>query len=224
MAKIDVMMFATPNLEVYTKLSIATWEKYCEEFGYDFFHYDQPYYDDLHLAWSKIRSVKEHLLATKADYVLMVDADTIPTSLDISVEKLLELFMHEGKQILFQKDGSDRLKYLYFTHNFTISLSQRRWVLPNAGFILMKNNKEVISFYEEWLERAETSPWASKPPRNQNVLVREMLCQEKYNDIVGYIDTWVVNKFKGKLCQHFSSKSKEEVAQEMMPYYKNIVG
>lgn len=223
MKQIDVIMFATPNLKVYTDLSIAMWEKYCETFGYNFFHYSEPYYDDLHLAWSKIRSVFEHLKSSKADYVLLVDADTIPTAFDLSVETVLEKYMTGDKEILFQKDGSDRLKFLYFPHNIPMALKSRRIILPNAGFILMKNNEAVKAFYKEWLERAQTSPYANKPPRNQNVLTFEMLVQPQLEKIVGYLDTSVINKFKGDLAIHFSSKKPAAVRDMMLPYFERLM-
>jgi len=223
MKKIDVIMFATSNLEVYTRYAIPTWKKYCATHGYRFFHYTDAYYDDLHLVWSKIRSVREHLYQHNCDYLLMVDADTIPTSFDISIEEILTESMTENKQILFQKDGSNRLRYLYFPHNLKLAFRSKRWLLPNAGFILMQNNDAVRSFFDEWLKRARTSPYASKPPRNQQVLVYEMLTQQQINAMVGYVETWVVNKFKGRLCQHFSSKTPQQIAALMEPIYRQLV-
>lgn len=223
MSHLDVIMFATPNLETYTELSIKVWKKYCKAHGYQFFHYEKPYYEDLHLAWSKIRSVREHLLISKADFVVLVDADTIPTSFQLSIDKVIEEFMTNGKEILFQKDGSNRLKYLYFPHNLSIAWDKKLWVMPNAGFIIMKNSPAVLQFFEEWLERALTSPLANKPPRNQRVLIYEMLTQKSIYDIVGYVETWVINKFKGDLAIHFSSKSPEEVRRKMQPIYDRLI-
>lgn len=223
MNNIDVIMFATPNLDVYTSLSIPVWKKYCEAYGYQFFHYDEPYYDDLHLAWSKIRSVQEHLRVSKTDYVVLVDADTIPTAFDLSMGKIIREFMHDEKQILFQKDGSDRLKYLYFPHNLSIAYDKKKWILPNAGFIIMKNNPSVFQFFTEWLDRAQTSPLADKTPRNQRVLIYEMLCQQHIKEMVGYVDTWVINKFKGNLAIHFSSKKPSKVRALMMPIYSRLM-
>ncbi len=216
-------MFATPNLEVYTRYAIPTWEKYCATHGYRFFHYTDAYYDDLHLVWSKIRSVREHLYQHNCDYLLMVDADTIPTSFELSIEQILTEFMTENKQILFQKDGSNRLRYLYFPHNLQLAFRSRRWILPNAGFILMQNNDAVKAFFDEWLEHARTSPYASKHPRNQQVLIYEMLTQPQIENMVGYVETWVVNKFKGRLCRHFSSKTPEQIAALMKPFYCELV-
>lgn len=224
MSQIDVIMFATTNLKTYTALSIKVWQKYCKTHGYSFVHYENPYYEDLHLAWSKIRSVREHLLVSKADYVVLVDADTIPTSFQLSIDQVIKEFMTEGKEILFQKDGSNRLKYLYFPHNLSIAWDKKLWVMPNAGFIIMKNNPTVLAFFDEWLERALTSPLAKQAPRNQRVLIYEMLNQKAINDMVGYVETWVINKFKGKLAIHFSSKSPEEVRRKMWPIYQRLMG
>jgi len=222
--KIDVIMFATSHLETYTQYAIPTWEKYCAVHGYRFFHYSDAYYDDLHLVWSKIRSVREHLYQHDCDYLLMVDADTIPTSFELSIEEILAEFMTPNKQILFQKDGSNRLHYLYFPHNLKLAFRSKKWILPNAGFILMKNNDAVKAFFDEWLARAYTSPYANQPPRNQQVLTYEMLTQTHIETMVGYVETWVVNKFKGKLCQHFSSKTPEQIAALMLPFYRELVG
>ena len=126
-------------------------------------------------------------------------------------------------QILFQKDGSNRLHYLYFPHNLKLAFRSKRWILPNAGFILMKNTDVVKAFFDEWLARAHTSPYATQTPRNQQVLVYEMLIQKEIEQMVGYVETWVVNKFKGKLCQHFSSKTPEQIASLMKPIYHQLV-
>ncbi len=223
MSKIDIIMFATPNLHTYTQYAIPAWEKYCAVNGYNFTHYSKPFYEDLHLVWSKICSVREHLYNTNCEYLLMVDADTIPTGIDVKIEQVLQEFMVNDKQVLFQKDGSNRLKYLYFTHNFKLTFGSKRWVLPNAGFILIKNSKQSKALFDEWLARAKTSKYANITPRNQNVLVYEMLNQAKYDKLVGYVETWVVNKFKGKLCQHFSSKTPEQIAEVMLPFYKKLL-
>lgn len=215
-------MFATANLKVYTELSINAWKKYCKVHNYSFVHYEKPYYENLHLAWSKIRSVREHLLISKSNYVVLVDADTIPTSFQLSIDDIIEQFMVKDKEILFQKDGSNRLKYLYFPHNLSIAWEKKVWVMPNAGFIIMKNNSNVLQFFEEWLERALTSPLANQPPRNQRVLIYEMLNQSKINNLVGYVETWVINKYKGELAIHFSSNKPEEVRQKMLPIYQRI--
>lgn len=222
-SRIDLMMFATQNLNVYTDLSIPVWKKYCEHFGYEFFHYDQSYFDHLHLVWSKIKSVREHLYQVNPDYLLMVDADTIPTGFTLSVDSIIEKFMKGKKEILFQKDGSNRLKYLYFPHNITTAIRRRKIVLPNAGFILIRNTKASRAFFDKWLELAEVSSWASIPPRNQNVLNYEMLNQPNLNSLVGYVDTWVVNRYKGELCIHISSQSPEEVRKKMTPYFKKLM-
>lgn len=215
-------MFATENLSVYTDLSIAAWTKYCDHFSYGFQHYSEPYFDDLHLAWSKIKSVEVHLSESEADYILMVDADTIPTSLEISVDKLVDEYIIGERRVIFQKDGSDRLG-IHFAHNIPMAFKLRKMVLPNAGFILMCNDAVVLAFFKEWVERAHTSPLASKPPRNQNVLNFEMLNRPVLNKRVGYFDTSVVNKFQGNLAQHFSSMQPELVRQKMQPYYEKLM-
>ncbi len=221
--KIDIIMFATPNLDTYTKYSIALWQNYAQRNNCSFYHYSEPYFDDLHIAWSKIKSVEEHLNNHDAEYVLLVDADTVPTNPDYHLKNVItDYFSGRKEKIIFQKDGSDWFRYLYMTHNFSLTFRSKKWTLPNAGFILMKNDNEVRSFYQEWMERAATSPWADSPPRNQSVLVYELLNQEKWNHIVGYFSTNVVNKFKGELCIHFSSKNPEEVAECMLPYYNTM--
>lgn len=223
MRHLDIIMFATPHLKVYTELSVKVWKKYCEKHSYSFFKYEKPFYKNLHLAWSKIRSVREHLLTSKADYVVLVDADTIPTSFQLSIDTVIEEFMTPGKEILFQKDGSNWFKYFYFPHDWSLVFEKKIWLMPNAGFIIMKNNNIILQFFEEWLARAKTSPFANQAPRNQRVLIYEMLNQKKFYDLVGYVDTWVINKFEGQLAMHFSSQSPEEVRQNMLPIYQRLM-
>ncbi|MCI5071651.1 glycosyltransferase family 77 protein [bacterium] len=219
----DIIMFATDNLKIYTDLSIKGWKKYAANYGYNFFHYKEPYYDNLHIAWSKINSVKVHINQSNADTIVLVDADTIPTSLDVSIESLLDEFMYDHIEILFQKDGSHKLKYFYFPHNFSAAWKLKKRTMPNAGFIVMKNSEKVKAFFAEWIDRAQTSPLATIPPRNQNVLNFEMLNQDELNKMVGYLETWVVSRNGGKLCRHFSSMRPNKVYNKMLPYYKKLM-
>jgi len=223
--KIDVLMLATDHINIYTQYSIPIWEKYCEIHDYRFFHYKEKLLDDMAFTWSRIKMIQDHFKTTDADYVAMVDADTFlyNKNLHLSFEELINQYMKEGQKILFQKDGSDRLG-MYFSHNFKLSKELKRWTLPNAGFNIMENCKEVHEFIDYWIElgRGKLKHLADIHPRTQNVLLRGVLQNPEMDKLVGYLPSKVVSKRNTSFCKHLSAMSKEDISIEIKKEYSKI--
>ena len=222
---IDVLMLSTEHIDTYTKYSIPIWKKYCEMHGYNFCHYGEKLIPDMAFTWSRIKMIQDHFKKTEASYVMMVDADTFlyKDSMDLKLEELIEKYMTDGKKILFQKDGSDRLG-IYFTHNFKLSAKMKRWTLPNAGFNIMKNCEETHRFIDMWLElgQGKLRHLAEVHPRTQNVLLNGLMIDPEMDKLIGYLPSKIVSKRNTRFCRHLSAMSKEEIASEIKKEYSLI--
>ncbi len=220
--KVDVLMLATSHIDIYTQYSIPMWEKYCDLHGYQFFHYKEKILSDMAFTWSRIQMMLDHQDKTNADYIMMVDADTLiyHNMYDLSVKQIIEKYMSDGKQILFQKDGSDRMG-MYFSHNFKLSYDLKRWTLPNAGFNIMANTPEVKKFLEMWIDlgRGKLKHLADIHPRTQNVLIRGVLQEPEMDDLVAYLPSRLVSKRNTKFVQHLSAMTKEQIAAAIKKEY-----
>ena len=222
---IDILMLSTEHIDAYTQYSIPIWKKYCEKHGYNFCHYGEKLIPDMAFTWSRIKMIQDHFKKTEAEYVMMVDADTFlyHDSLDLKLEDLIQRYMLGDKRILFQKDGSDRMG-IYFSHNFKLSFELKRWTLPNAGFNIMKNCKEVHGFIDTWLElgQGKLRHLADTHPRTQNVLLRGVMIEPELDNLIGYLPSQVVSKRNTRFCKHLSAMAKEQIAAEIKKEYDKI--
>ncbi len=222
---IDILMLSTEHIDIYTQYSIPIWKKYCEKHGYNFCHYGKKLIPDMAFTWSRIKMIQDHFKKTEAEYVMMVDADTFlyHDQLDLSLESLIEKYMTGDKRILFQKDGSDRLG-MYFSHNFKLSWELKRWVLPNAGFNIMKNCPEVHEFIDQWLElgQGKLRHLADIHPRTQNILLRGLMIEPKFDQLIGYLPSKIVSKRNTRFCKHLSAMTKEQIAEAIKKEYDRI--
>jgi lipopolysaccharide biosynthesis glycosyltransferase len=119
-------------------------KKYCDKFGYDF-KYISPYYktntNDLyscidinthelrHSSWSKI-PVVINMLDKKYEYIVYIDSDCIFKNFDISIEEKIQQY----------KDSSRIFQSNYPWHP----------ELPCAGFFILKNILENVTFLNKW--------------------------------------------------------------------------
>lgn len=169
--------------------------------------------------------IQDHFKKTDAEYVLMVDADTYiyKKNLDLKIEDLIDRYMTGDTKILFQKDGSDRIG-IYFTHNLALSAKMKRWILPNAGFNIMKNCEETHQFIDKWLELGQGSlrHLAEVHPRTQNVLLRGLMVNPEMDRLIGYLPSDIVSKRNTRFCKHLSAMTKEEIAEEIKREYEVI--
>lgn len=215
-------MLSTKDIDIYTQYSIPIWKKYCAQHGYDFHHFGEKLIPDMAFTWSRIKMIQDHLKVTKADYVVMVDADTFiyHDQLGLSLESLIDKHMTAEKQILFQKDGSNTFG-IYFSHNFKLSWELKRWTLPNAGFNIMKNSIDVRSMIDEWLTlgQGKLRHLADVHPRTQNVLLRGVMQEPKFDNMIGYLPSEIVSKRNTKFCKHLSALTKEEIAERIKVEY-----
>ena len=169
MTSVDVIMLATAELEHYACHSVRLWQTYCASRGYAFQRYPDQLLSDMHINWSKMEMVSRHLRQSKADVVVLVDADTYVCPDAVGIEELLEA--HQDKQVVFASDCR-RLLGVPVPLNIPAVVRYRTPCLPNAGFIAIRNNAFSRWFFDEWLglARNRLSHLADSHPRNQRVL------------------------------------------------------
>ena len=222
---IDILMLSTEHIDIYTQYSIPIWKKYCDKHGYNFCHYGEKLIPDMAFTWSRIKMIQDHFKKTDAEYVMMVDADTFlyHDNLDLTLESLIDKYMKGDQRILFQKDGSNRMG-LYFSHNFKLSFELNRWVLPNAGFNIMNNCHEVHEFIDAWLDlgQGKLRHLADIHPRTQNILLRGLMIEPKFDKLIGYLPSSIVSKRNTRFCKHLSAMTKEQIAEAIKIEYDRI--
>lgn len=168
--RFDVVMLATPNIDYYAAETRANWQSYCDRHGYRFICWREVLLTDLHVIWSKLEMLRQQMQQSDADWVLLVDADTLVNKPEMQLSDLLD--KHPGKDIVISEDVSRRWGIpvpLSFT-SVRLSKSLRP---PNTGFMYIRNNDYGRMFLQRWIDfarSAEHEKAAATHPRTQRVL------------------------------------------------------
>ena len=174
----DVIMLATKEIEGYARHSSALWSAYCAHKGYQFHCYSERLVSDMHVNWSKIEMVRQHLAKSDADIVTLVDADTYVCNPQMCLKDMLN--RRALKAMMFSPD-TNRTKMIERPLNFRAALEHRALRLPNAGFIVMENSPFALQFFEDWMDlaRNDLKHLADIHPRNQRVLWKGLYFQNR---------------------------------------------
>jgi hypothetical protein len=169
MTSLEVIMLATAELNHYALSSRRLWDRYCRARGHQFHAYSEVLLPDMHVNWSKIEMVRQHLASSTADMVVLVDADMYVCNEESCLLELLS--PHASKDIVFSRDGRT-VGGLHVPTNIPAAFRYRTVSLPNAGFIAIRNGDFARRFFDDWLQLAKgsLSNLANRHPRNQRVL------------------------------------------------------
>jgi hypothetical protein len=165
----DVAMLATRQIDHYAAATQANWRAYCDRHGYEFTCWRDAVLDDMHLIWSKIELMRRHMREMTAEWLVVVDADTIVNKPERELADLVRA--HPDKDFLISEDCSRRF-------GIPVPLSLRgvvsaRTLRPgNCGFMMIRASDFGRRFLDEWLEngRGKYSHIADVHPREQWVL------------------------------------------------------
>lgn len=174
----EVIMLATSDIENYAQYSRAAWEKFCAVRGYGFFHYPDKLLSDMHINWSKIEMVRQHLATTKTDMVVLVDADTYVCDPGLHLGAIADSY--PDKDLMFSRDCRNIGPFVFpLNHEAAFKYKTRK--LPNAGFVMIRNTEFSRKFFDKWLDlaRNELNALADTHPRNQRVLWEGLYFQNK---------------------------------------------
>ena len=165
----DVAMLATPHIDHYAKATQANWQAYCDRHGYQFVCWRETVLDDMHLIWSKIEWMRRHMRQMTADWLVVVDADTVVNKPERELSELVRA--HPGKDFLISEDCSRRFG-VPMPLSLRGVLSARTLRPPNCGFMMIRASDFGIRFLDEWLEngRSKFKDIADVFPREQWVL------------------------------------------------------
>ncbi|MBW1875585.1 MAG: hypothetical protein JRI98_09420 [Deltaproteobacteria bacterium] len=131
----DVAMLATRQIDHYAAATQANWRAYCDRHGYEFTCWRDAVLDDMHLIWSKIELMRRHMREMTAEWLVVVDADTIVNKPERELADLVRA--HPDKDFLISEDCSRRF-------GIPVPLSLRgvvsaRTLRPgNCGFMMIR--------------------------------------------------------------------------------------
>jgi hypothetical protein len=135
-------------------VSVMAWQNYCRHHGYDLVELNDPFYEDvaLGIAWWRIRALQE-LFALGYDVIMHVDADTVPITLEVSVEDHMRRSERDTTIFWVSQDNLDG-NYAYFES-------------INFGIFIMKNDETNLRMLQDvWKERYQRKDW----PREQGAI------------------------------------------------------
>lgn len=168
MTSFDVTMLATPNIDYYAQATAANWADYCARHGYTFIRWQEKTLPQMHIVWSQIDLMIRHMKASKADWIVTTDADTIVNKMDQPLTELLDTYDH--KTMIISEDCSRRF-------GLPVPLSLRSikcsgaWRAPNTGFFMLRNDARALEMLEKWMDYAtgDYAAWNDIHPRQQRI-------------------------------------------------------
>jgi hypothetical protein len=167
--RIDVIMLATPKIDYYASQTSAGWRAYCSRHGYEFKVYREQVVADMHVVRSKVAVFRGHMRDSRADWVVLVDADTRVNRPELRLESLIYRYA-QHKEFLISEDCSRR-----FGLPIPLSLKSLKmsgsWRAPNSGFMMVRNTPSNADVFDEWLTNGR-GPFAAIAdifPREQAV-------------------------------------------------------
>lgn len=176
--RFDVAMLATSNIDYYASATEANWRAYCDRHGYRFIRWRETVIDDMHLIWSKIALMSRHMREMTADWLLVVDADTMVNKPERTLDDLA--LAHRSKDLLISEDCSRRFG-VPLALSLRGVLASRSLRPPNCGFMMMRKSSFAQRFLDEWLEngRGKYKHIADVFPREQWVLWLSLFRQHR---------------------------------------------
>jgi hypothetical protein len=174
----DVAMLATPQIDYYATGTQKNWRAYCHRHGYAFTCWRSVVLDDMHLIWSKVELMRRHLRDTTADWLVVVDADTVVNKPDRTLTELVR--SHPGKDFLISEDCSRRWG-VPLPLSLKGVVSARTLRPPNCGFMMVRASDFGRRFVDEWMQngRGRYSRFADTFPREQWVLWLSLFRQHR---------------------------------------------
>ena len=148
----------------------VAWKKYCQRHGYDFVELDDPSYDDasLGVAWWRIRAVQELFAIEKYDVIMHVDADTVPITLDVSIQD------HMSR--------SKRSETILWVSQDNIAGDNPYFESINFGVFIIKNSERNLQMLRDvWEERYSRTNWPREQGAIQDWLVKNVKSQQEWD-------------------------------------------
>lgn len=138
--KISLVQFATPNIDIYAKYSIASTFLYAQKHGYGYYLQREGSLEDLHINYSKIDALKTIVELPKEgkedECVVVIDSDMVIIEQERTMEWFMETFGNEESAIFMPQD---------------VGRESHKLKRPCAGFIMVKKNEAGIKVMQDWI-------------------------------------------------------------------------
>jgi len=174
----EIVMMATREIAHYADGTKRSWSDYCEKNGYAFLVCERKILPDMHVNWSRIEMIRRRQRVSKADWIVLVDADTFVIDDAFRLEELVAPYA--DKDVLFAPDAARRFgMWLPLDLKGFARCRTRR--PPNGGFIIVRNGEFGRYFFDRWLSlaRGSLSHMADRHPRTQGILWKALYRQHR---------------------------------------------
>jgi hypothetical protein len=217
MAQFRIIQLATPNVDEYAKYSIASIRKYARMYGYEYFVQRSKTLQDLHINWTRLDVLSKKMkdFPTGEDcYLVMIDADTVIMNSEKPLTYFIKRYGQNDTTIFMARDTPFRIDFKK---------------IPNAGFLIVKNNAAGQSIIKKWIHAAyhEGKQYRDTHPRTQLVYWNcvEPHIKEKQVVLPGHYfhkPIWWVPKPAGKkkFLYHITSTGDNQRRDMMRLYYE----
>lgn len=122
--KIAVVTCYDANFQAITDIVMPKWEAYCAKHGYDFIQ-KTCWEGGRHAVWAKIWAIHQELRSY--DYVLSIDADTLVTNPEVSIELFLCAYPERELWVTHDTNGLNSGVFIVKNTDFTWKLFQDIW-------------------------------------------------------------------------------------------------
>lgn len=219
MATVKIVQLATSNIDEYALYSIASIRKYAKNHGYDYLVQRKKSVHDLHINWSKIDMLSKAMDSSAEgdhSYIVMIDADTVIVNSARPIEYFIEKFKKPETAIFFAKDTPLHINFKK---------------IPNAGFVIVKNNDVGRRIIKKWMHAAynEGKQFNDIHPRNQLVYWNCVEPHFKDNQVIlpGYYFHkplwWKLKPLKTwSFLYHVSSTKSHKRSELMRNFYEKV--
>ncbi|MBI5506221.1 MAG: hypothetical protein HY899_15605 [Deltaproteobacteria bacterium] len=178
MPRFEVVMMATAEIAHYADPTRRSWERYCRRHSYDFLLFDRKILADMHINWSRLEMIRRRQRASRAEWIVLVDADTFVADEEFTLESLVAPY--GDKEVLFAPDAARRFGiWLPLDLKGLVVCRTRR--PPNGGFVVVRNSEFGRYFFDRWmsLARGPLRHMADRHPRTQGILWKGLYRQHR---------------------------------------------
>ena len=76
-SKFDIYQLITPNIDEYAQYGLASIYEYAKKHRYSYSVQRSQLVEDMHVNWTKIEMIKQALLLSESEWIVLFDADLI---------------------------------------------------------------------------------------------------------------------------------------------------
>lgn len=131
--RLSLVTLCDTHMRTVGDVSVPRFKQYCDLHGYSFRFYNASMAPDRHVAWSKIKAVRNEL--SNADWVLWIDADCVIADLTRRLEQVIEGNVEKEKYLAISQDDNGLCSGVFLLANceWTFSFLDAIYFLGNVS-------------------------------------------------------------------------------------------